>query len=180
MRIRSKIALLALSCLMLTSCAPSDDALMQLAQRGKTDQQAPVQATSTIVIQAPVHQVWTILTGFQHWPMWNHDVEHIEIAPPAKVGTPFVWTTGGTTIHSHVALLTPDQAAAWTGRASIAKAVHVITFQVLDATHTRVVSNESMDGPFLSLFYSSDDLKSSEDRLLQNLKAAAENIHSQK
>jgi len=172
------IAKLSLICILLTSCTPSDDALFQLAHQGKTNVHAPVQATSTMVIEAPARQVWTILTDFQHWPRWNHDVEHVEVATSIDVGTPFAWTTGGTTIHSHVAMLIPDRAVAWTGRASIAKAAHVITLQALDAFHTRVVSTESMDGPLLSLFYSSRDLQESEDRLLQSLKKAAENSTS--
>jgi uncharacterized membrane protein len=177
---QKNIITLALSCALLTACTPSENALSKLASQGKTQPQAPVQATSTIVIGASAHQVWAILTNFQQWPRWNHDVERVEVVPPVGVGTTFVWISGGTTISSRVAMLMPDRAVSWTGRASMAKAIHVITFQTLDASHTRIVSSESMDGPLLSMFYSSHDLKVSEDRLLQNLKAASESSASHK
>jgi uncharacterized membrane protein len=165
---------LSLICIGLAACAPSDEALSQLAQQGKTENQAPVQASSTVVIQASAEHVWTILVNFRQWPQWNHDVEKMDAATDVRVGTPFVWTSGGTTISSRIAMLDPGQAVAWTGHASLAKAIHVITLQPVDASHTRVTSTESMDGPLLSVFYSSAELKESEDRLVQSLKTAAE------
>lgn len=172
---RKKCITLAVACTTLAACAPSDNALLQLAQQGKTQPQAPVQASSSIVIQAPAHHVWITLTDLQQWPRWNHDVQQVELTAPIQVGTSFTWTTGDTTIQSQLALLNTDQAVAWIGHASAAKAIHVITFQAIDASHTRVTSTESMDGPLLSLFYSSKELQESEDRLLKNLKVAAEN-----
>lgn len=159
---------------LLAACGPSDEALSRFARQGETESGVPVHASSAIVIQAPVHQVWRVLSDLGRWPRWQHDVDRVDVSPPIGVGTTFVWTTGGTIIRSQIALFSPDHTIAWTGHASIAKAVHVITLKAVDASHTSVVSTESMDGPFLSLFYSSHDLEDSEHRLLQNLKVAAE------
>ena len=168
-------ALLAvLGCCFLAACGPSNDALAALGSRGEIQPDAPVKASSVIVVDASPGRVWNILVDAKEWPRWLHGVSHVAVGGALRNGVAFEWNAGGTTIRSRVVLFVPDKTVAWTGRASLAKAVHVLTLSALDAGHTRVESRESMDGPLLSWFYASSDLQSSEDQMLKNLKAAAE------
>jgi hypothetical protein len=52
---------------------------------------------------------------------------------------------------------------------SIAKAIHVFTLTPWGPDKTEVVSRESMNGPLLSWFYASDDLKNTNDKQLANM-----------
>lgn len=169
-----KIFLAVLGCCFLSACGPSSDALAVLGSRGEIQQDAPVKASSSVVIDAAPERVWNVLVNVAEWPRWMHDVSHATVHGPLGKGAFFEWSTGGTAIRSRVVLFVPDKTVAWTGQASFAKAVHVLTLSAPDSGHTRVVSMESMDGPGLSWFYSSSDLQSSEDRMLRDLKTAAE------
>jgi len=137
-----------------------------------------VKASSSIVIDAAPGRVWNILANVAQWPRWMHGVSHATANGALGEGVFFEWNTGDTAIRSHVVLFVPDKAVAWTGEASLAKAVHVLKLSALDSGHTRVDSMESMDGPMLSWFYSSSDLQSSEDQMLKDLKMAAEMLAS--
>lgn len=169
-----RIFFAALGCCLLAGCGPSNDALAVLGSRGEIQPDAPVQASSGIVINAPPARVWNILTHAAEWPRWLHGVSHVTVHAPLGDGTSFEWHAGDTAIRSRVVLFVPGKAVAWTGQASLAKAVHVFMLSAPDPSHTRVESKESMDGPMLSWFYSSADLQSSEDQMLKDLKVAAE------
>ncbi|MBD8871956.1 SRPBCC family protein [Rhodanobacter sp. DHB23] len=169
-----RIFLAVLACCLLAACGPSDDALAVLGGRGEIQQDAPVKASSGIVIDAPPGRVWNILVDAANWPRWLQGVSHVTVGGALGNGIPFEWNAGGTTIRSRVVLFVPDRTVAWTGKASLARAVHVLRLSAPDPGHTRVESMESMDGPLLSWFYSSSDLQASEDQMLKNLKAAAE------
>lgn len=169
-----KIFLAVLGCCFLAACGPSNDALAVLGSRGEVQQDAPVKASSSILINATPQRVWNVLTNVAEWPRWQHDVDHVTVDGALGKGVSFEWNAGSTTIRSRVVLFIPDKTVAWTGRASVARAVHVLTLSTPDSGGTRVESMESMDGPLLSWFYSSSDLQSSEDQMLKNLKVAAE------
>ena len=166
--------ILAASSLLLAACGPSDDTLSALGRSQKIQESAPVKASSAAVINAPTHKVWNILTNVANWPRWQPDVSSVSIARAPRTGVPFTWISDDTTIHSRMVLFSPFTSVAWIGHASLARAVHVFTLTALDSNRTRVESKESMDGPMLSRFYSSAELRASEDKLLKNLKAASE------
>jgi uncharacterized protein YndB with AHSA1/START domain len=160
--------------LALTACAPSDETLSALGRNQQIQENAPVKASAEVVIHAPIDRVWTLFTDVQHWPRWQHDISKTSLNGPLASDAVFAWQAGDTPISSHVVLFTPEKAVAWTGKASIAKALHVWTFTAVDANTTRVSCRESMSGPLLSWFYSSADLQTTLDNWMHNLKAAAE------
>jgi uncharacterized protein YndB with AHSA1/START domain len=149
----------------------SDD---ELARSGKIRVNAPVKASLEITIHAPAEKVWGVLTDVAGWPRWQPDISTAEIAGPLRDGTAFSWTVGGTRIKSRIALVQPYEQFAWTGKAYMAKAVHVWKLQRLSGDQTLVKTEESMDGFLLTLFYSSKKLEETDQRWLNRLKLAVE------
>lgn len=151
----------------------SDSRLQQLAADGQIQQDAPVKASSEIVIDAPPERVWAILTDVNDWPKWQRDISRADMRGPLQPGAEFTWTSG-MQINSRIALLRPPQAFGWTGKAHNARAIHVWKLEPLPNNQTRVSTNESMEGFMLSAFYSSKKLKESQEHWLASLKTAAE------
>lgn len=172
---RPKLCCLAVMCLLaLTACGPSDDKLSALGRSQQIEENAPLKAASESVIHAPIERVWNLLADVSDWPRWQHDISQASSDGPLRSGAIFTWQAGDTSISSRVVLFKPPQALAWTGNASIAKALHVWTLTSLGPTMTRVTCRESMDGFLLARFYSSAGLQASIDHWIADLKAAAE------
>jgi len=146
----------------------------ELARSGRIRENAPVKASLEITIHAPVEKVWGLLTDVTNWPKWQPDISSTQIAGPLEYGTAFSWTIGGTRIESQIALVRPYEQFAWTGRAYMARAIHVWKLQRVSGDQTLVKTEESMNGFLLSLFYSSKKLEQSDQRWLDRLKLAAE------
>jgi hypothetical protein len=157
--------------LMLVISASED--LDQLARSGRIQESAPVKASVEITVNASPEKVWGLLTDVKDWPKWHPDITKAEISGPLQRGTDFTWTSGAN-IQSRIALVQPVEEFAWTGTAYKAKAIHVWKLQRLSGDRTLVRTNESMDGFLLALFYSSKKLQESDQRWLNDLKAAAE------
>ena len=149
----------------------SDD---ELARSGKIRENAPVKASLEITIHAPVEKVWLLLTDVTNWPKWQPDISVSSISGPLEGGTQFSWTTGGTRIESRITLVQPYEQFAWTGKAYMARAIHVWRLQRLSDGQTLVKTEESMDGFLLTFFYSSKKLEQTDQRWLDRLKLAAE------
>ncbi len=163
-----------MGCVLLTACGPSEGKLSTLGHAQAVDENAPVKASANMIISAPVKRVWALLVAIPNWPHWQPEVSSATLDGSFEEGTSFTWTTGDNKIQSRIVLVKPEKAVAWTGHASVAKAVHVLTLTAMEPDKTMVESKESMDGFMLSWFYSSADLKTSEETLLKNLKVAAE------
>jgi Polyketide cyclase / dehydrase and lipid transport. len=159
---------------LLSACAPSDHQLAELGRRGAIQANAPVKASSILIVHAPARVVWRTLADVATWPRWQPGIEAVSSNGTLGEGTLFTWKTDGTTIHSRVVLFDPPHRLAWIGQADMAHAVHVFVLAPLGPHATRIESRESMDGPLLDWFYDSAALQASEDALLQNLKKAAE------
>lgn len=164
-------------CFALGACSPSGQELASLASHGVVQQDAPIKASSTIIIEAPRERVWRILANVSRWPQWQPDISNVSGASTLSTGATFTWQTGRTTIHSRVALVAPPKIVAWTGRAATARAVHVFVLTALSPNRTKVESCESMSGFLITWFYDSAALQKSEDSLLRNLANAAKAGH---
>lgn len=145
----------------------------ELAHRGEVEADAPVHNTSEMVIAASDRKVWALLTDVRSWPQWQKDVSRTDAPDVVREGTEFTWVTGGTTIHSKVALMEACKRFAWTGTAT-AHAIHVWELRGMPDGRTLVTTRESMSGFLLSMFYSSAKLKESHERWLRAMELAAE------
>jgi hypothetical protein len=86
----------------------------------------------------------------------------------------FTWANGKSRIKSRFAVVDAERELTWTGVSSGAKAVHRNLVESTADGATRVISEESMAGPLLTLFYSSTKLEAGVERWLAALKRAAE------
>lgn len=162
-------------CALLAGCGPSHEELMALAAQGQVQRNAPIEARSSTILDASLPRVWCLLTDVAHWRAWQPDMQAVSGPSPLKSGDSFSWRSDGTDIQATVALWRSPRQIAWVGKASIAKAIHVFTLTPLGPDKTMVTSQESMDGPLLSWFYSSDDLKKTNDDQLAKMAIAAPN-----
>lgn len=99
-----------------------------------------------------------------------------DVGAPDGVVTdgPFTWANGKAKITSRFAVVDQDRELTWTGVSSGAKAVHRHVLHLLEDGATRLESEESMAGPFLTLFYSSAKLQQGMMTWLTAIKTAAE------
>jgi uncharacterized protein YndB with AHSA1/START domain len=155
-------------------CGDSLATLNGLAASGAIHEDAPVTAHVQIEIAAPPAKVWSLLVDAPTWPRWESQIESVSATGPLAEGTSFVWSNGGTTIHSQVQLFEPERRLGWTGTAMTAKAAHVWELKPVGDGQTLVTMKESMDGPLMARLYSSQKLADAGSQWLAALKRAAE------
>ncbi|WP_328407051.1 SRPBCC domain-containing protein [Nocardia sp. NBC_00403] len=144
------------------------------AKKGLLDENAPVRSVSTIVVDAPIDTVWRLLSDMRNWPDWRSDAHVLELGE-MKVDASFRWNLHGTTIKATFATIEPQRELAWTGVSmGCMKAVDRLRLTPLSETRTEVTMEESLAGPLLTLFFSSEKLRAGHDAMLGMLKAAAE------
>jgi uncharacterized protein YndB with AHSA1/START domain len=155
-------------------CGPRLNILDELAQSGKINERAPVTAHLEIEINAPPAKVWSLLVDAPSWPKWEKQINAVTSDGPLAGGKKFMWKSGDTEIQSQVQLFEPETWLAWTGSAMSAKAIHVWQLQEVAGDRTRVLMNESMDGPLMSRLFPQDKLSAAGMEWLVALKRAAE------
>lgn len=140
------------------------------------DRTAPAQGRATLRIQAPVGQVWALLSNLDDWPRWNPDIGRIYVMGPPAVGTPFEWKAGGLAIYSVIRVFDPPHAIGWTGQAPLISAHHVYRLKDLGDGTTGVETEESFSGVFARLapWLARRMIQGALAKGLQALKAAAE------
>jgi uncharacterized protein YndB with AHSA1/START domain len=163
-----------LSALLATACGPSLEELHDRARTGAVQPDAPIRARGSVTIAAPRARVYALLTDFAAWPRWQSNVTKVTPPPSLDEGATFTWVNGGTPITSRLAAVQPDELVAWSGSASVAKAIHVWRFSSPTPETTRVDVEESMDGFLLTWFYGQKDLEAEVARSLERLRAASE------
>jgi uncharacterized protein YndB with AHSA1/START domain len=160
--------------LTIDGCGSSLTALNRLAAADSIHEQAPTIAHLEIEIAAPPSRVWELLIDAPSWPRWQRSIESVTAAGALENGMRFSWRTGGTRVQSQVQLFEAERRLSWTGTAMTAKAVHVWELKPESGDRTLVTMKESMDGPLMAKFYSSQELYKADHEWLAALKRAAE------
>lgn len=146
----------------------------QYAKQGRIDERAPVSAASSIDIDAAPEQVWQVLSCVDAWPTVDPAISQVQLPEGVAVDAAFSWTNGGARIRSRFAVVEQCRELTWTGVSFGARAVHRHLLHRIDDGTTRLASQESMAGPFLSLFYSRTKLVHGLAAWLSAIKTAAE------
>jgi len=162
-----------LGLLVLSACGPAPSALHALAAAGEVQPDAPLRSKHEVVVQAPRAIVWTALTEAGRWPEWHRAVRSVEAPGALAPDVVFKWNNEGTTVTSRVAVARAAELLAWTGSASVAKAIHVWRL-TSNGGATRVTVEETMDGPLLAWLYPQKKLDEAVVAWLADLKVEAE------
>ena len=113
---------------------------------GPADPAAPARAVASILIEAPVARVWSVLTDLADWPRWNTDIHDLSVSGPLAIGTRFDWKSGGLSIRSEIDRLRAPHMIGWRGRAPLIRARHVCLLRSRGSA-TEVETLEAFFGP---------------------------------
>ncbi|MET7479227.1 SRPBCC family protein [Streptomyces sp. NPDC005648] len=156
---------------------PSLATLHQRYAKGdRIDDRAPVVASGRVRIEAPPAEVWRLLHDLPGWPSWVPRVSHVRQGPGGTVPDEwFRWKLGGMSIKSTLAVVDPGRELCWTGVLAGTRAVHRFRLTASeDGRATDVVSEESIGGPLIALYFPSDKLRRVLQDWLGALKCTAE------
>ena len=146
----------------------------EYAKHGHTDARAPVRAARSVHIDASPERVWQVLSTAADWPSVDAAISNVQVTDGVAVDAPFTWTNEKARVRSRFAVVDPVRELTWTGQSSGAKAVHRHVLHQADGNTTRLDSEESMAGPFLTLFYDSAKLDHGPSTWLTAVKTVAE------
>jgi hypothetical protein len=137
--------------------------------------EAPVLSRQNIVVQAPLADVWALLTEIDAWPLWQSEISRTHLAGGLAVGSSFRWKTGGAVIRSVLHTVSPMAALGWTGKTLGVSAIHNWTL-LAEGDQVTVAVEESMDGLLARLFKKAfqRNLEKGMAHWLKALKSAAE------
>ncbi len=143
------------------------------------DHEAPLSGSKDVVIDAPVENVWTVLTTIDRWSEWQSDVSEAKLEGPLAVGSTFRWKAKGLPIVSTIQAVEPERQIGWTGKAIGMQALHLWRL-IPQNGGTRVMVEESLTGWMVHLLKLFDPafLEKSLTGSLQALKARAERPYS--
>ena len=147
--------------------------LQRLASDERMIPDAPVRASRTVTIDAPVEKVWTIQTDVSNWASWYPYLRNAKLSGPFGPGTKLSY--GGFPKHdlAIAKARSPDLAMIY-GRLMGFSAVTKWEMKPLSGTRTEVTFTESSVGFLISTLYSSEKLEEHLDRWLGRLKLRAE------
>lgn len=166
--------LVLFSSLVTAACGPSLATMHEGAKVGRVQNDAPLHARRSIVIDAPREQVYGLVADVAGWPAWQANVKRVTPPSAVRAGERFQWVNGDSTISSQLARVEEGSLIAWTGSVSVAKAVHIWRFSSPTPGTTRVEVEETMDGFLLTWFYKQAQLDAEVTRSLTALARAAE------
>ena len=144
------------------------------AKRGTIDRRAPIQASRSVLIDAPAADVWELLSNPAAWKRIDPRITLLSLSGPVQADTQFTWKNGSARIRSRFAVVSAEREISWTGVSFGARAVHRHVLEPIDEATTSLISEESMAGLLLPLFFSGGKLERELEHWLVAVKAATE------
>ncbi len=118
------------------------DQLETFAKDGKINEEASVKDKQSIVIHAPIDEVWKVVTDIANWNQWNSQVSSAEKLSEEE----FTWTLNNTRFNSKVSYSDAPYRFCWVSKGSLLKCVHLYKLDEVDENETSVVFEGSMQG----------------------------------
>jgi uncharacterized protein YndB with AHSA1/START domain len=148
-------------------------ALLPLGSAPHANARAKSQAT--ILIQAPLERIWSLVTVVDNWPQWNKAVKSAHLEGGIRPGAVFRWRSGGFNVTSTFQEIDPMTRLTWTGVAFGTDAIHSWTFTPT-SRGVQVTTTETFDGwlPTVLPGAMQKTLDDTLPALLASLKVAAE------
>jgi uncharacterized protein YndB with AHSA1/START domain len=125
---------------------------------------APVKCSKTIIIDASIEKVWSVITDINNWPNWQTDIDKSKLNGELKPNITFDWKTGGVKINSTLHTVEPYKQFGWTGKTLGLFAIHNWTLIETNG-QINVSVDESMEG-FLAKIFKESFNKSLEKGML--------------
>jgi uncharacterized protein YndB with AHSA1/START domain len=136
---------------------------------------APVKSQGEIEINAPVENVWHILTTINDWPSWQSEVTESSLNGGLAEGVEFKWKAGGLPFSSEIHTIITNKEFGWTGKTYGTSAIHNWYFSD-QGGKTLLKVEESLQGvlPGLLKNYFQKNLDRGIKQNLEELKSASE------
>ena len=156
-------------------CSLTIDELSRCAADGIMIPDAPIQATRSIDIAAPLGRVWSIATGVSRWDSWNRYLKNARLKGPFAAETSLVY--GGFIKHKlRIARVVPEKLVMLYGTMAGYKGITRWDMRQTNEARTEVSFTESSSGFLIGSLYSNLKLSEHLQQWLDALKAEAERL----
>ncbi len=116
-----------------------------LAHDGKINEEASVKDKQSIIIHAPLEEVWNKLISINEWVNWNSQVSHTEIGEISE-NSEFKWVMENVSYQSKITLLNKPHKFSFVAKSRLLKTVFLFKLEEVDTNETSVVMEGSMEG----------------------------------
>lgn len=147
--------------------------LNALAKEAKINDNASIKDQHSIIINAPIEKVWSIILKIEKWPEWNAEITKVRSDGTVQEGSKFEWSYNQSTLNSEIQLIDPPNAISWTTNSKWAKGIYVWQLEQ-DDKQTIATVGLSLQGTFVILMNNHQRVYKTLLRWLDFLKSASE------
>ncbi len=144
------------------------------AKQGRLDEAAPIRSSSSIVIAAPVAQIWAVVINLPAWPFIAPIFQDVKLASTVAVDAEFSFRLNNFPIRARFAVVQPNAELTWTGTSLWFTAIDRITLTALSVETTRLSMEESFSGILAKPLMNSSRLQAQHRQWLEAIKRAVE------
>lgn len=123
---------------------------------------APCKTRDSILINAPVENVWEVLVGFEKWNQNFDFIKSAKLKDSLSVGRKFYWKTTKLKLTSTILMVEPNKLLLWKGGKYGVLVYHNWIFKRMSTNQTLLISEESQQG-FIPTIFKNKFQKSLED-----------------
>lgn len=143
----------------------------KFALEGRIDENADLTDRQSIVINAPIEEVWSFIHDVNKWPEWNQHISGVDLKDDGKH---FSWRYDGRKFQSTFMKDEKPSSLAWIGNSGWIKSIYAWSLDPTDTNQTVVSVEECYKGFLLFLFMSHRKVHSNLLSWLDQLKQVAE------
>ena len=147
--------------------------LARLAAKEQMIPKAPIQASCSVKIAAPVSKVWSLLTGVSDWERWYPYLQNAKLDGPFSARSQL--TYGGFIKHKlQIAKVVPGELVVLYGTMAGYKGITRWNVRRVSGRETEISFTESSSGFLIGVLYSNQKLGEHLQNWLHALKSQAE------
>lgn len=143
----------------------------KFAAEGRIDEQADLTDRQSIVINAPIEEVWSYVYNVEKWSDWNKNITGVSLKEDASQ---FSWRYDGRKFNSTIMKNDKPSSLAWIGSSGWIQSIYAWSMDPTDTNQTVVSVEECYKGFLLFLFMGHRKVHSNLLSWLSQLKQAAE------
>ncbi len=143
----------------------------KFAKEGRIDENADLTDRQSIVINAPIENVWSHIHDIEKWSDWNKNISHVTANADGKG---FSWRYDGRKFQSTFMKDEKPSSLSWVGSSGWIRSIYVWSLDPTDKNQTVVSVEECYKGFLLFLFMGHRKVHSNLLSWLGQLKQVAE------